>query len=513
MSSALAATSNDTGPSFEATTLTSGPAGSGPLALLLADALDGMDRGSADWHGPLPPGGPEAVRAAVRESGFGRLGDIGADPFAVVSSLSRLLTWGAADPAHPHCAAHLHCPPLAVSVAAETVVAALNQSLDSWDQSPAAGEIEQAVIETLAAEVGYTHSASGVMTSGGTESNLMGLLMARDEALRLRYDVDPDLDGIPPFASGRLRIVASELAHFSIARNAALLGVGERSVIPVPTDDDGRMLPSAASEALAAVVARGEIPMALVATAGTTDHGAIDRLVELAAIAAPHGAWFHVDAAYGGGLVLRRGADRLPGLASADSITLDLHKLGWQPIPAGVFLVKKAASLRTLEKRVAYLNPLDDEQAGYPSLLGRSLRTTRRADAVKIAAAFAALGREGFAELTDRCLDLAKYTARAIEKRPSLELTAEPALTTVLFRYLPQNPDDTDHVNAALRRHLLATGRAVVGRTELPRHREGTPGGTVRLKLTLLNPHTAESQIDGLLDVICEVGASLEVSR
>lgn len=538
---------------IDAGALASGPGGTGRLALLLADAFDGMDRGAADWLGPLPPGGPAEVRAAVRSSGFGRLSDCGADPYEVLSSLSRLLSWGAADPAHPHCAAHLHCPPLAISVAAETVAASLNQSLDSWDQSPAAGEIEQTVIETLAGMVGYGHAATGVLTSGGTESNLMGLLIARDEALRLRFDVDPELDGIPGAAAGRLRIVASELAHFSVSRNAALLGIGERSVVRVATDTDGRMIPASAAEALAAIVARGEIPMALVATAGTTDHGAIDPLRELARLATPHGTWFHVDAAYGGGLLLgtrphdrgdsaglgslgaRRdeapptsatagiptagfptagfptasaaGADRLADLSSADSVTLDLHKLGWQPVPAGAFLVRHAASMRTLEKRVAYLNSLDDEQAGYPSLLGRSLRTTRRADAVKIAAAFAALGRRGFADLTERCLDLARHAAGAIEVRPDLELTVKPALSTVLFRYLPAEPSETDRVNAALRRHLLATGRAVVGRTELLADRPGTAPGRVRLKLTLLNPHTTGRQIDDLLDAVCQAGA------
>ena len=492
----------------------------GRLALLLSDALDGMDKGAADWLGPLPPGGPEAIRAAVRTSGFGCLPESGADPYEVLKSLSRLLAWGAADPAHPHCVAHLHTPPLAVSVAAETVTAALNQSLDSWDQSPVAGEIEQAVIETLAASVGYQcRTSSGVLTSGGTESNLMGLLLARDEALRHRYDVDPDLDGIPAVAAGRLRILTSELAHFSIARNAALLGIGERSVVPIETDNRGRMRPDKAAQALSRIDDHDEIPMALVATAGTTDHGAIDPLRELAALAARRGTWFHVDAAYGGGLLLGGTAEdqdnthhELASLSSADSITLDLHKLGWQPIPAGVFLVRRAAALRTLEKRVAYLNPLDDEQAGFPSLLGRSLRTTRRADAVKIAAAFATLGREGFADLIGGCRDLARYAAARIQEHPDLELTAEPVLTTVLFRFLPgpgTEPAPTtepDHINAALRRHLLTTGKAVIGRTELPRPRPGTAPGRVRLKLTLLNPHTTERQIDELLELVCRAG-------
>jgi L-2,4-diaminobutyrate decarboxylase len=271
------------------------------------------------------------------------------------------------------------------------------------------------------------------------------------------------------------------------------------------------MLPEAAAEALEALEARDEIPMAIVATAGTTDHGAIDPLPALAALARPRGAWLHVDAAYGGGLLLGTGGEQqLLGIAEADSVTLDLHKLGWQPVPAGVFLVRRAASLRTLEKRVAYLNALDDEQAGYPSLLGRSLRTTRRADAVKIAAAFAALGREGFQTLNDRCRHLAQYAAQVIRQRPELELTVDPVLTTVLFRYLPPDPSEScDQLNARIRRHLLTAGKAVLGRTELPRDRPDTAPGTVRLKLTLLNPHTTEQQIDDLLAAVCVAGSQV----
>lgn len=496
-------------PTIDATALAFGPTGTGSLALLLATVLDGLDRGRADWLGPLPPGGPRAVRDAVAATGFGALPDKGQDPFDTLASLGRLLAWGSADPAHPHCTAHLHCPPLAASVAAETAVAALNQSLDSWDQSPAAGEIEERVVRSLTRAVGYSDASAGVLTSGGTESNLMGLMLARDDVLRRRFDADPDLDGVPPFAAGRLKILASDQAHFSVARNAAILGLGERCVVPVATDPEGRMRPEVLAEVLEALADRDEIPLAVVATAGTTDLGAIDPLASVAKLAQRHGTWFHVDAAYGGGLLLGTEPDeRLQDLHTADSVTLDLHKLGWQPVPAGCFLVKQAASLRSLEKRVAYLNSVDDEQAGYPSLLGRSLRTTRRADAVKLAAAFQALGRDGFQQLTDRCRALARYAAAAIDEHEDLELTAEPHLTTVLFRYLPPDPRDADRVNGLLRRHLLEAGRAVLGRTELVRERPGTPPGRVRLKLTLLNPHTTEPQIDALLAAVRAAGGA-----
>jgi len=202
-------------------------------------------------------------------------------------------------------------------------------------------------------------------------------------------------------------------------------------------------------------------------------------------------------------------APLLDGLGEADTIGLDLHKLGWQPIAAGVLLVREAAMFGPLEQRAAYLNPEDDEEAGYTSLLGRSLRTTRRADAFKIAVTLRNLGRAGLGALVDRCHDLAGYAAERIAAEPRLELTAEPVLTTVLFRYLPlrgaAGPEEADRVNAALRRLLLEQGNAVVGRTEL-----GSGPGSVRLKLTLLNPHTTTADLDRLIALVLTAGAEAD---
>src|SRR5205814_6973305 len=164
--------------------------------------------------------------------------------------------------------------------------------------------------------------------------------------------------------------------------------------------------------------------------------GSIDPLRDTAALAAGYGAWLHVDAAYGGGALFSdRLAGLLDGLHKADSVSLDLHKFGWQPVAAGVFLAGSAQALCPLARRVAYLNPADDEEAGYPSLLGRSLRTTRRVDALKVAVTFRALGRRGLGGLVDACHDLALHAAARIADDDRLELAAPPVLSTVVFRY------------------------------------------------------------------------------
>ncbi|HEX4700799.1 MAG TPA: aminotransferase class I/II-fold pyridoxal phosphate-dependent enzyme [Pseudonocardiaceae bacterium] len=476
----------------------------GPVALgpLVKAALDGLAAGATRRAGAAPAGTPEELAAHVVAE-FGR---DDADPIAVLRRLTAVLAYGSTDPAEPACAAHLHCPPLAVAVAADLAVSALNPSQDSWDQSPAGTVLETALIRELAELVGYhPDHAAGVLTSGGTESNTTGLLLARDNILGRVFGRSVELDGLP--SGTKPRIFASAVAHFSIARAASLLGLGERTVIPVPVDRTLRMDPTALATALTAAAEAGETPMAVVATAGTTDTGAIDPLPALADLAATHGAWLHVDAAYGGGALLSdRLAPLLHGIERADSISLDWHKLGWQPAAAGIFLVRREETYAPLARRAAYLNPEDDEANGYFSLLGRSLRTTRRPDAFKIAITLRVLGRRGLGELVDRCHALAHHAAATIRTRPTLELHSDPILSTVVFRYLPSDPTTTDRTNAELRRSLLRTGRAVVGRTELP----GTGPDRVRLKLTLLNPHTTPAQVDDLLTAVVEAGQDIE---
>ncbi|MEE1787514.1 pyridoxal-dependent decarboxylase [Streptomyces sp. SP17BM10] len=482
--------------------LAGGAGGPGALGPLLATVLDALDTGTGLRAGPLPAGSPAEITALVAD------GLAGAHGRGALARLTELLAYGAADPADPACAAHLHCPPLAVAAAADLAVSALNPSQDSWDQAPAATALETAILAELAALVGYDPArAAGVLTSGGTESNLMGLMLARDQ----RLDGIIELDGIPAGASPR--IIASQAAHFSVQRAAALLGLGERSVVAVPVDRQLRMDPEALERHLAETTWAGHTPIAIVATAGTTDTGAIDPLHTAADLAARYGSWLHVDAAYGGGALLSdRLAPLLDGIARADSVSLDWHKLGWQPAAAGVFLVRRAETYVSLARRAEYLNPVDDEHAGYPSLLGRSLRTTRRADAFKIAVTLRTLGRAGLGRLVDACHDLARTAAEVVRAEPSLELHGEPVLTTVLFRFRPRGITDgeaVDELNGQLRRLLLRTGRAVVGRTELP----GEGAGRVRLKLTLLNPHTTPGEVGALLREVVKAGRKVAGER
>ncbi|MDW4907721.1 aminotransferase class V-fold PLP-dependent enzyme [Streptomyces sp. ADMS] len=443
--------------------LASGAEGTEALRPLLDTVLDALTDGTRARGGPLPAGGPQAVAHRIRAAAGDVLPDKGDDN--ALHDLVRALTEGSADPAHPHCAAHLHCPPLAVATAADLAASALNPSLDSWDQAPAASELETLVARTLAAEAG---AADAIVTTGGTESNQLALLLARE-------------------AHPGVRLVHGANAHHSLPRAAWLLGLPEPVTVPAPA---GTLDPAALDEALTALPGpRGSLLVA--ATAGTTDAGLIDPLPQIAALCTAHGARLHIDAAYGGGLLFsERHRTKLTGLEHADTVTLDLHKLGWQPVAAGLLTVKNPGDLTALAHQADYLNADDDTEAGLPDLLSRSLRTTRRPDILKIAVTLKTLGRDGLGTLVDQVCANAREFARLVRTHPGFELYDPPTISTVLFR----PAEATDDAVAAVRRKLLHNGRAVLGRARLD--------GRLWLKATLLNPHTRPDDLATLLKLV-----------
>ncbi|WP_406380847.1 pyridoxal phosphate-dependent decarboxylase family protein [Streptomyces sp. NBC_01618] len=450
----------------------------GPAALrpLIDTVLTALHDGAHRRDGPLPAGGPDAVTPRTRATTHPVIPDHGTDPHDALRTLVTALAEGAADPAHPLCAAHLHTPPLALATAADLAASALNPSMDSWDQAPAASALEADITAALATEI-YPHhpSPDALITTGGTEANQLALLLARER-------------------NGPVQTICAANAHHSITRAAWLLGLPTPVVIPAPT---GVMDLTALDEALTRLHSPHRA-LFVTATAGTTDTGHIDPLADIADLCTTHGAELHIDAAYGGPLLFsptHRG--KVHGLDRAHSVTLDLHKLGWQPACAGILAVPHRTHLDALHHHAPYLNADDDTEAGLPDLLGRSLRTTRRPDALKIAVTLKALGRTGLADLIDHTIATAHHLADLIAHTPTLDLYDRPTISTVLFR--PTDADD--HTVATIRRTLLTRGHAVLGRAHTD--------DRLWLKATLLNPHTTPDDLRTLLDLVNQLTTDL----
>nr|WP_145485363.1 MULTISPECIES: lysine decarboxylase DesA [Streptomyces] len=385
---------------------------------------------------------------------------------------------------HPRYLAHLNCPVVIPALLGEAVLTAVNSSLDTWDQSAGGTLIERKLIDWTTARIGLGPAADGVFTSGGSQSNLQALLLAREEAK------SDDL--------AKLRIFASEAGHFSVQKSAKLLGLGPDAVVTVPVDRDKRMQTVALARELERCRAEGLVPMAVVATAGTTDFGSIDPLPEIAELCDRHGTWMHVDAAYGCGLLAsRKYRHRIDGIERADSVTVDYHKSFFQPVSSSALLVRDTATLRHATYHAEYLNPRRAVRERIPNQVDKSLQTTRRFDALKLWLTLRVMGADGIGELFDEVCDLAVQGWHLLAADPRYDVVVEPSLSTLVFRYIPAavtDPAEIDRANLHARKALFASGDAVVAGTKVD--------GRHYLKFTLLNPETTPSDIAAVLDLI-----------
>jgi L-2,4-diaminobutyrate decarboxylase len=421
---------------------------------------------------------------------------------AVLGEAAALVAPHSTAVSNPNYVAHLHCPPTIASLAAETMLCALNQSMDSFDQGPAAAVVEQFVIDWLCEIFGLA-DGDGVFTSGGTQSNLQALMLARDNFAARTLGVDIASDGLPPDAS-RWRVVCTDDTHFSVLTAARLLGLGKAAILSADTDASGRLDPRSLSDALRAARLRDERVIAVVLSAGTTNRGAIDPLPEAIEIAAAQDIWVHIDAAAAGCLMLsNRHRDLLDGISAAHSISVDFHKLLFQTTSCAALLVRQRRDLDVMRSHYDYLNPADDDEVDILNHVGKSLQTTRRFDALKVLVTLRSLGLDTVAAMIDRTVESAHAAADAVAAHPHLDLISPCTTNTVLLRWA--GPDtsivEREHVNIAIRQHLVDTGQALIGRTRI--------AGATALKLTLVNPVCTPEFARDLVQRIADCGSTI----
>jgi len=403
---------------------------------------------------------------------------------------------------HPRYAAHLHCPPTVSSLAAETVISALNQSMDSYDQGPVATVIEQYVVDWICQLLGYA-SGEGVFTSGATQSNLQALLLARDTYAREHLSWNTAADGLPTVAR-RWRIISTRQTHFTVDLAARLLGLGSASIVDADTDDQGRLEPRSLRSAIQRCHAARLPVIAVVLNAGTTDRGVIDPLWESCMIAQEHGIWVHVDAAAGGCLMFSdKHRHLLDGISTSDAIAIDFHKLLFQSISCGALLVRRCWTLETLTTHVDYLNPADDDPCETPNLVGKSLQTTRRFDALKVFVTLRALGVDAIAHMIECTIEAAHAASRAAAGDERLRVIGKAVTNTVLIRWVSSalSPQALDRVNTMVCQRLTTDGHALIGRTRV---KQG-----VALKLTFVNPICTAETAKALVEEIATLGDSI----
>jgi aromatic-L-amino-acid decarboxylase len=384
-----------------------------------------------------------------------------------------------------------------VAALADLLASVLNQNITAWRSAPAGVTIERTVVAWLAQAIGCA-GFTGSLCGGGSAANLMGLAMAREARA-------------PANARGAQRgvVYVSEEVHMSIAKAVALLGLGQDNVRTIPTDDGFRMVAAKLEAAIAEDYAAGRKPIAVVASAGTVNTGAIDPLAEIGEVAGCYGLWFHVDGAYGA-LAALATPDRFAGMARADSISLDAHKWLYQPLDCGCLLYRDAAAARTAFSHSGeYARSLSDDPVEGYSFFEESLELSRRFRALKLWLSLRYHGLAAFRQAIGRDLSHAQTLAQKIGEQSQLELLAPVELSVACFRFVGEkgapvaSEEELDRSNAAILKRVIERGRVYISNARLR--------GKFALRACIVNHRTTEADLDAVVEEV--LAAAREVLR
>ncbi len=380
-----------------------------------------------------------------------------------------------------------------VGAIADLLASVLNQNVTAWRSGPAAVMIEQTVVGWLAQAIGCP-GFRGHLTGGGSSANLMGLAMARETK------APANENGI---ASGGVVYASSEI-HMSIPKSIALLGIGRDNLRLIPTDRSFRMIPEELEVRLLHDKANGRVPVAVVASAGTVSTGAIDPFPRIAEIAHRHGAWFHIDGAYGA-LAAMADREKFKGLELADSISLDPHKWLYQPLDCGCLLYRSPeAAQQTFSHSGDYARSLTADPIEGFAFFEESLELSRRFRALKLWLSLRYHGVNAFRQSIAKDLAQARRLANAIQRESELELLAPVELSAVCFRHRGasgMSKEELNDFNLALLKRVVARGRVYLS--------NASPHGKFCLRACIVNHRTKDADIDSVISEVMAAAREL----
>lgn len=400
---------------------------------------------------------------------------------------------------HPHNMGHQVASPLPMAALCDLVAALTNQAMAVYEAGPSATMLERQVIRWLCSLIDQDawKNAGGVLTSGGAQANLTALLVAR-QVTTCKKEPASNVwkDGVT--AASKLRILASEHAHYSISRAAGIMGLGSNSVIKIATTEKGQLDLNTLKLAHQTCIQNNEHIIAVVANAGCTPTGSIDDLSLIGAYCQEHALWFHVDGAHGASSLLSDiHRDKLLGIALADSVIWDGHKLMYMPAAISAVLFKNEQhSYAAFSQDASYLFQGEYHEEETFNLSYRTLECTKRMMALKLWSAFSLYGTDGMGALVDEAFSKAKILARKIQQQANFELLMTPETNIVCFRYLPRqlSPSITNAYQSQIRQQIIQSGAFHITQVDL--------GGITWLRTTLMNPFTTEQDLDELLETV-----------
>ncbi|HEY2472281.1 MAG TPA: aminotransferase class V-fold PLP-dependent enzyme [Terracidiphilus sp.] len=366
--------------------------------------------------------------------------------------------------------------------------AMLHQNATAWRSGPSANAIERTVIRWLAKAIGC-EGFSGSLTLGGSSANLMGLCMAREAK------APANESGIRGGA-----IYCSTEAHMSNTKAAALLGLGHSAVRLIAVDQDLRLQIDDLRHAIQRDLQQGNLPIAVVASAGTTATGSIDPLREIAEVCREHNLWLHIDGAYGA-LASLAIPEAFDGIKLADSISLDPHKWLYQPTGCGCLLYRDPADARrAFSHSGEYARVLSSDPIEGFAFFEESMELSRPFRALGLWLSLRYFGLSAFQQSIRDDLQLAQTLALAVDSEPKLERLAPVALSAVCFRYI-DNSGDFNALNRQILDRVIHRGRVYISNADIH--------GRFALRACIVNHRTTEPDVHAIVSEVLVAAAEL----
>jgi len=400
---------------------------------------------------------------------------------------------------HPGYMGHQVPPALPVAALGDLISSVLNNSVAVYEMAQAGTQIERQVIRWLCASIGWGEGSDGILTSGGSLGNLTALLAARNLATQ-GSAWRQGLHRGPPLA-----LMVSDQAHYSLARAAGVLGLGQESVVAIPTDSRFRANLSSLAQLYRQTEQEGKTVIAIVANAGTTATGSFDPLREMGEFCREKGVWFHIDGAHGAS-ALYSGKYRslTEGIELASSLVWDMHKMLFAPsLVTAVLFRHREDNYAAFSQEASYLFGRRPEEAEFDVAL-RTLECTKRTMGIKLWLALRVYGARAIGQMVTKTFDLAREFADLLRAQPDFELATEPASNILCFRHVPAALKTLENASEKLDAHQLqvrqkvvASGKYFLVHTVLR--------NKVYLRTTLMNPRTTAEDLTGVIQAIRQV--------
>jgi aromatic-L-amino-acid decarboxylase len=412
---------------------------------------------------------------------------------------------------HPRFFGYVASPATPVGAFADLIASALNSNVTSWRSGPAATEIERTVVRWLGSLIGYDENARGLLTSGGSMANMTALLIAH----RAKAGGEAAREGLWR-SDAPMTMYASEQVHMSIPKAADILGFGRNQVRLVGCDDQFRLNVRFLRELIKADIQAGAKPFCVVASAGTTNTGAVDPLSEIGEVVREFALWFHIDGAYGAPAVLDETKRPLfADLERADSVSLDPHKWLYAPLDCGCLLLRDEAQARFAfgDEDADYIKVLEEDADESFAFWNYGPELSRRFRALKIWLTLRYYGVRRIAAAISEDNALATYLAELVEQADDFELLAKPQLSICCFRYVPPalrsgtEPQDEaieDQLNNLNERIMYAIQRG--GSAYLS---SAAIGNRFALRACIINFRTTRADIEQTLEIVREAARDI----